>query len=101
MRKLCQGVFVRAQIGVLFSAIVAAGISLGKPSIAGAVPRAIPDATIHVNAAKGDYRFTSASHRTPRCRMELKRSATRRGVTISGIIHAESVWPFVQLTLRT
>ncbi len=61
MGKLCQRLLSRNYIGVVFSAIFTVGFFPGKASTAQAASAAIPNATIHVNAAKGDYLFTSAS----------------------------------------
>ncbi len=61
MGKLCQRLLSRNYIGVVFSAIFTVGLFPGKASTAQAASAAIPNATIHVNAPKGDYLFTSAS----------------------------------------
>ncbi len=61
MGNLCRRLASRNFLGVMFSAILAVGIFPGKPSVAQAASMAIAGVTIHINAAKGDYLFTSAS----------------------------------------
>ncbi|MGC8539100.1 MAG: hypothetical protein ACP5QA_00565 [Phycisphaerae bacterium] len=61
MGNLCRHLASRNYFGGMFSAILAVGFFLGKPSMAQAASIALPSVTIHINASTGDYLFTSAS----------------------------------------